>query len=530
MRKGLKGIIALALAAAGSWAFFPQSSRADIYDDLAKGHPTSLLGIQSQRGKLFHDIPLRGVMKNGESYDLRQESFQKSLSGFKEGGAVWNFINQEGIEKVGVNKDEYGSYFLNKVIVTQDSVETNTLQIKDDPLAEYLDKVALGVDSPKSIVYDLQLKQADGNIKIPGRRWKIVMDRLGDTSRKGFDTGDFPSDEEIGILNEITGLEESLEDFKTHDENGETAETAFKNPRKVIDVKYSVRNSGAVNDPNASMEYKFGISSNEGRTHSKNYSVIVMGMPSNEFDFMDNEDRNAIGLERIGKEQAKGDSILTKTTEGKGDADGDGHSDSDEKNAGTYHTSESSHPESGKTLEKASTWYVLGGAGFVRDRKSPQVSLGVRKDFGNFHIDAYTGVGKYGTESLDENPVSENGWVYPSTRNRNANRLFLAAGIGRKFRQLKNTTLSTGGFIGKSNSRDTGFSTPTFYRDGEVRKVNAAQGLDDEVSKGYSGFFISAEKSDLIVRGILGKGISGKEYGITLGTTFEWPAWLGGKK
>jgi len=141
----------------------------DYIEHLSNAYNIPIEQLQALRGDIFSDLGLRGVI--GEfAYDLRDSSFEKyMIQRFgTEGKDVSDFLNQGGTEEFGVSRDSStGSIFLNRMIVTPDSVENRSLPLSAGT-GNFMNQFALKIDSPLSAIHRIRQDGKEIEFEIVG--------------------------------------------------------------------------------------------------------------------------------------------------------------------------------------------------------------------------------------------------------------------------------------------------------------------------------------------------------------------------
>ena len=279
-------------------------ARADYIQHLSEVYNIPLERLQALRGDMFNDLNLRGVIKSKDgntsfTYDLRDSSFVQYLTSKfgDEGKTVYEFLNQGRTEEFGVSRDiATGSIFLNRMIVTPDSVEAVSLPITNRDLGDFMNQFALGINSSLSAIH-----------RIRDDKKKIEFEIVGGAGKGGFDYErenlpnnvlksaipgfKFMTEEEANKFYSESGIQDGLVDVLTPDQGNVSLVRTFETDiNSRLHIEYSIDDSQAV----TLVELRLP----ENIPNGASYLSELPALPETRLSFSDGQIRS-LGLEQI---------------------------------------------------------------------------------------------------------------------------------------------------------------------------------------------------------------------------------------
>ncbi|MBI2105762.1 hypothetical protein HYT56_02915 [Candidatus Woesearchaeota archaeon] len=245
MRKITKLMLASALALG-----FNGNARADYIQHLSDEYNISIERLQVLRGNLFNDLNLIGVMKGGFNYDLRDSSFAQYMKRRfgNEGNTVYEFLNQGATEEFGVSVDSAtGGTFLNRMIVTPDSVRTISLPL--NTTGNFMNKLALKIDSASSIFHRMEKDNREINFEIVGGDdYMRVVEGLPENvlrNKNVIPGSTFMTKEEIEGFYQISGIKGALSNAFNSIDGGRTLGEIFSTTfESKLSTNYAINEKG----------------------------------------------------------------------------------------------------------------------------------------------------------------------------------------------------------------------------------------------------------------------------------------------
>ncbi len=219
-------------------------SAESIFQYLSKKYNIAIEVLQNLRGNAFNDIGLRGIV-NDSSYDLRDESFGTFLADKfgDEGGQLYGFLNQEGTEDFWISKDEVtGNIFVNRLIVSQDKVQTRSFQITNPGLGNAMSRFSMNINSAESLLDRIRDDKKEIEFEVAGGQELKDID-WNNVLKDPFNINASMADQEVLNFYDLSGIKEGLHNFLTiYDETveGPLYKPFVNSPKNHIKAKYSV--------------------------------------------------------------------------------------------------------------------------------------------------------------------------------------------------------------------------------------------------------------------------------------------------